>query len=467
MSDSVGQILREARTQKGLSIEQVSQLTHIKVRFLEAMENDQFDTIPSAVQLKGFLRLYADQVGVAVQPLINILSGIEPIMEVAPPQNNTLINPVNNQQPPVREKKVPNNILSRTTLLFSPRKNKEDAQPEPPVPPVQTESAVTFQEIGQTIRLRREALGLSLPDIEEYIHVRAYYLKLIEDGNIQELPSMVQTRGMINNYLNFLDLNTEEIMVHFASGLQQIHFEKTGSRTNPKKKPANNRILATGWRRFLTTDLILGGLVILLIVGLVIWGVFQISSLPDNKSKSGPGSISAVLMETSPAITGTVLPSNSAKLGPDQKLASGQSVGDQSSPDATSTLVFTGGGPLQLYIVSTQRAYLRIIVDGKTIFDGRVLPGNAYTYSGNQQIELLTGNAAAFKVSYLLNGTQNDMGALGSNGEVKSLIFTNQGIITPTPKFTVTATAISLPSTTPQFTATPEKVTITPFIPSK
>ena len=108
---------------------------------------------------------------------------------------------------------------------------------------------------------------------------------------------------------------------------------------------------------------------------------------------------------------------------------------------------------------------MRIIVDGKTVFDGRVLPGNAYPYSGTQEIELLTGNAGAFKVSTLINGTPNDMGSLGSVGEVKSLIFTNQGIITPTPKFTATATITPPATETPQVTNTPLNPTITPFIP--
>jgi cytoskeleton protein RodZ len=465
MSESIGQKLRDARTQKGLTIEQISQLTHIKIRFLEAMENDQFETIPSVVQLKGFLRLYAAQVGLPFQPLIDIVSGKEAgvesqNLEPVPPtkstaENHTLFKPGN---------KIPD-ILSRAATFLPSRNNKAVPAMDAAISTPRAQSADTFLEIGQTIRTRREALGLTLPDIEDYIHVRAYYLKLIEDGNVQDLPSLVQARGMLNNYLNFLDLNADEIMLLFADGLQQIHFEKTGTRPTPQKTTPKNRVLSTGWRRFLTTDLILGSIVILVIVGLAIWGGFQLSSLPENQPKTGSGSISDRLMQTSPTITGTV-PVNNSRLGPVEKLASGQT-GDQPTSEPTSTLVFNGGGPIQIYVVSNQRAYMRVIVDGKTVFDGRVLPGNAYPYSGNQEIELLAGNAGAFKVSYLLNGTQNDMGALGSNGEVKSLIFTNQGIVTPTPRFTVTATATPLSSITPtpQISITPQKATITPFIP--
>ena len=269
---------------------------------------------------------------------------------------------------------------------------------------------------------------------------------------------------MLNNYLIFLDLDTEMVMLQFADGLQSLHFEKTGSHTNPKPKGKKQVSLPMGWRRFLTTDLILGGVVILVILGLVIWGAFQLTALSDSGTKSSNSSISDILMQTSPTVTGTE-PANNSKMAPGVKPNNGQSGGGQNAPAPTGTLVFAGSGPLQINIVSNQRAYMRIIVDGKTVFDGRVLPGNAYPYSGTQEIELLTGNAGAFKVSTLINGTPNDMGSLGSVGEVKSLIFTNQGIITPTPKFTATATITPPATETPQVTNTPLNPTITPFIP--
>ena len=465
MSESIVQILKEARTQKGLSIEQISQLTHIKIRFLEALENDQFDAIPSTAQLKGFLRLYADQVNLPVQPLMNILVGKEPepvsrVADSLPRVEKAEVKPLEKKKPGI---KIPG-FLNRNAVPSFSMKNEQPGTPETVSPGHDTQSTTTFKEIGQTIQIRREALGLSLPDIEEYIHVRAFYLKLIEEGKIQELPSLVQARGMLNNYLNFLDLDSETMMLQFADGLQQIHFEKTGNRPLPQKSRGTPFSLPQGWRRLLTTDLILGGAVILIIVGLVIWGAFQVSSLPDTKTNTGSGSISSVLIETSPTVTGTA-PVNGIKMGPGEKPAAGP--GDQPPSEPTSTLVFTGGGPLQLYIVSNQRAYLRVIVDGKPVFDGRVMPGNAYPFSGNQEIELLTGNAGAFKVSYLQNGTQNDMGILGSIGEVKSLLFTNQGITTPTPKFTVTATGTPQPSPTVEETTAPQQATITPFIPQQ
>jgi len=61
---SVGEYLRKLRTEKGVSLEDVAKETNIRLNYLQAIENDQTDRIPSAAQAKGFTRLYAAYLGV-------------------------------------------------------------------------------------------------------------------------------------------------------------------------------------------------------------------------------------------------------------------------------------------------------------------------------------------------------------------------------------------------------------------
>jgi cytoskeleton protein RodZ len=56
---SVGETLRSAREQRGLSIEQASHDTRISARFIEALEADRYDALPAPVYVRGFLRSYA------------------------------------------------------------------------------------------------------------------------------------------------------------------------------------------------------------------------------------------------------------------------------------------------------------------------------------------------------------------------------------------------------------------------
>ena len=68
---SIGQQLKQARESRGLSIKQVVQATRIRAHYLEDMETDDFSTLPSAAQARGFLRSYADFLGLNADDLIS------------------------------------------------------------------------------------------------------------------------------------------------------------------------------------------------------------------------------------------------------------------------------------------------------------------------------------------------------------------------------------------------------------
>jgi hypothetical protein len=59
----IGQSLRTARSRRGLELAQVDADTHIRMRYLEALEDERFDLIPGAAYVRGFLRTYADYLG--------------------------------------------------------------------------------------------------------------------------------------------------------------------------------------------------------------------------------------------------------------------------------------------------------------------------------------------------------------------------------------------------------------------
>lgn len=60
---SVGEILKNTREAKGITIEQVAEATSIRVLYLEAIESEQFNQVPGEVYLKGFIRNYANYIG--------------------------------------------------------------------------------------------------------------------------------------------------------------------------------------------------------------------------------------------------------------------------------------------------------------------------------------------------------------------------------------------------------------------
>ena len=69
---SVGTLLREARLAKKLSLAEAEQGTSIRRRYLEAIENDEYDKTPGEVFLKGMLRNYGNFLGLNGPELVQL-----------------------------------------------------------------------------------------------------------------------------------------------------------------------------------------------------------------------------------------------------------------------------------------------------------------------------------------------------------------------------------------------------------
>ena len=59
----IGNTLREARVRRNLTLQQVEEDTKIRVKYVQAMENEDFDVMPGATYVKGFLRTYSTYLG--------------------------------------------------------------------------------------------------------------------------------------------------------------------------------------------------------------------------------------------------------------------------------------------------------------------------------------------------------------------------------------------------------------------
>jgi cytoskeletal protein RodZ len=56
----IGGTLRDARLRLGLDFVELEARTKIRAKYLRALEDEQFDVLPAATYVKGFLRTYAE-----------------------------------------------------------------------------------------------------------------------------------------------------------------------------------------------------------------------------------------------------------------------------------------------------------------------------------------------------------------------------------------------------------------------
>jgi len=82
----LGQLLQEAREQKGVSLEQVEEATRIRQKFLQALEEENFGTLPAEAYVKGFLRNYATYLELDPEEVIALYEGREDEGKAALPQ---------------------------------------------------------------------------------------------------------------------------------------------------------------------------------------------------------------------------------------------------------------------------------------------------------------------------------------------------------------------------------------------
>lgn len=66
----IGEKLRRAREERGISLAEIQNSTKIRLRYLEALERGEFTVIPGEVYVRGFLQNFASAVGLDPRELL-------------------------------------------------------------------------------------------------------------------------------------------------------------------------------------------------------------------------------------------------------------------------------------------------------------------------------------------------------------------------------------------------------------
>ena len=74
---------------------------------------------------------------------------------------------------------------------------------------------------GETLKKRREDLGLTIGEIATELKIKTDYLKAIENNAFEKLPVEVYTKGYIRCYARYLDVDPEPIIQYYANHLSQ------------------------------------------------------------------------------------------------------------------------------------------------------------------------------------------------------------------------------------------------------
>jgi len=408
MAPTIGQQLQNAREARKLSLEDVSKATHMRTHYLQALEEGDYQALPSETQARGFMRTYASYLGLDASALL-----VEMDAETTPQSETTAVADQPDDRKPVTD-------------------SDEDSDAPDAI----------FIEVGKSLKKQRETLGLSLEDVERHTNLRQHYLMALEAGDLDGLPSPVQARGMLSNYTIFLGMDPDPVLIRFAEGLQARLAIKQDSPERTRGKGTRRKTVPRPVRRILSNDLIIGGSIVTFLVIFIVWAAIRVFAMQSNKAPepTAPSIVDVLLASPSPSPTTNLTsetPTGAVVVQPDTP--------DESPVEATAELplIFTEQEDLEVQLTVVQRAWLKVIVDGEVAQMGRVLPGSFYSFSGESQIEVITGNGQAILVIF----NQQNLDEMGVYGQVVDWIFTREGRLFPTP--TITPTPTLTPRVTP------------------
>jgi cytoskeletal protein RodZ len=71
MVENFGLHLKHERELRGVSLKEIAESTRIHIRYLEALESNEFDNMPGEVFVKGYIRSYARVIGFDAEEMLN------------------------------------------------------------------------------------------------------------------------------------------------------------------------------------------------------------------------------------------------------------------------------------------------------------------------------------------------------------------------------------------------------------
>lgn len=241
------------------------------------------------------------------------------------------------------------------------------------------EQTQKLQEIGANLYHIRTEQGISLDEIAQKTAIAKRVLEAIEQGDVNDLPEPFYTKALIKKYAQ-------------ALGVSNIPDYTAVTESTPEPV-----IQSPQWLDNFRLSSIHLYLLYLFIVGISVRLITF--NLTDNQVISNQ----ETLVQSEPQNNNTELIEN--------KSSSSQLI---SRSNHTPLEEVTVGVDLK------ERCWMKVIVDGKVIYEGTLPAGTSRTWTGKKQVTIVAGNAGGVAVTYN-HGAEK---LLGEPGQVQEVTYT-------------------------------------------
>jgi cytoskeleton protein RodZ len=290
---------------------------------------------------------------------------------------------------------------------------------------------------GDSLRREREMRGVTLEEISATTKISVRLLEAIEREDFAKLPGGIFTRSFIRAYANYLGLDEERVMAEFQLVAPRSDLDLSRIGTNRSTPPqANSR----QWMAPLAIAAVLlaGG-----------YALFRYAhrtpevqltpaqtppaSPPGGSTGSPAGPTTNTAVQTGQPAAQEQQAEEPAPLQSQTQAAPGTEPGSAAVPvtgranaDAaqSSASVAMASDDLTLQLAATERSWVAVEADGKTVLQRILDPSDVRTLRAKNSFDVTTGNAQGIILT--LNG--ETLKPLGRRGEVKKVHLTRDDL---------------------------------------
>jgi cytoskeleton protein RodZ len=312
---------------------------------------------------------------------------------------------------------------------------------------MRSERALPMSAFGENLRREREMRGVSLEEIASATKISLRFLHAIEAEDFAKLPGGIFGRSFIRSYARYLGLDEERVIAEF-----QLAAHPKGE-VDLHRMPANNPAHP---RREARTPLVATLVALILLAGG--YALFRYSrrvaeapAPPAPRQAETPTLPPPAQPATSPDVNSSTVGANptgpsvapgaapagtpgtthgAAPIAPSRPgTAAGSATPSTSQPAVPSGTKYAQDADLVLQVAATERSWVAVEADGKTVFQRVLNPNEVETVKARESFNVTTGNAQG--VILTLNG--ETLKPLGRRGEVKSIHITRDDLKTAAP----------------------------------
>lgn len=274
---------------------------------------------------------------------------------------------------------------------------------------------------GENLRRERELRGVTLQELANGTKISTRHIQSLERNQFDRLPGGIFNRGFVRGIARYMKLDESFWVGEYARAAgEEPEILAIYAKETPKPAMSPRR----------------GVWSYVALVAVFVVGAYVVHDLRMRRAAEAAAlqPVAATKSEPATQVSSQPAPTTSGPENNPQPAEPAPAAQETSPPAATVVASPVAGtqtpaqnepaNGLRLQVDVVEEAWVRVVIDEQTRFDGRVRPGQPKRFRAGSRIEVSTRNASA--VVLTLNG--ETLPPLGQPGEEKTIVLTAQDL---------------------------------------